>query len=133
MPLSSGSLLPLQVNVASRGGGKDSVARRNERERNRVRLVNHGFNTLRQHVPCGGNKKLSKVETLRSAVEYIQELQELLIAAGGQVPVCKTKDQDTPCEGRKNDCGSSSSTASVTTTNSSDAQQENLLELYSWF
>lgn len=56
-----------------------SVARRNERERNRVKMVNLGFATLRQHVPNGAkNKKMSKVETLRSAVEYIRELQKLL-------------------------------------------------------
>ncbi|KAJ3593926.1 hypothetical protein NHX12_006259, partial [Muraenolepis orangiensis] len=56
-----------------------SVARRNERERNRVRQVNDGFQTLRQHVPSGAaNGKLSKVETLRSAVEYIRALQRLL-------------------------------------------------------
>ncbi|XP_013781068.1 achaete-scute homolog 1b-like [Limulus polyphemus] len=56
-----------------------AVARRNERERNRVRLVNMGFATLRQHVPNGTkNRKMSKVETLRSAVEYIKQLQELL-------------------------------------------------------
>ncbi|KAG7261187.1 hypothetical protein CRUP_038297 [Coryphaenoides rupestris] len=56
-----------------------SVARRNERERNRVRQVNAGFQTLRQHVPNGAaNGKLSKVETLRSAVEYIRALQRLL-------------------------------------------------------
>lgn len=55
------------------------MARRNERERNRVKLVNLGFQALRQHVPHGGaNKKLSKVETLRSAVEYIRALQRLL-------------------------------------------------------
>jgi len=37
-------------------------ARRNERERNRVRQVNLGFDRLRQHVPQGRrNKKLSKV------------------------------------------------------------------------
>ncbi|XP_015909767.1 achaete-scute homolog 1a [Parasteatoda tepidariorum] len=66
-------------------GGKGSnpqpaaVARRNERERNRVRLVNLGFATLRQHVPNSSkNKKMSKVDTLRSAVEYIKRLQELL-------------------------------------------------------
>ncbi|NXK79022.1 ASCL1 protein, partial [Amazona guildingii] len=42
--------------------------RRNERERNRVRLVNLGFAALRQHVPHGAaSKKMSKVETLRSA------------------------------------------------------------------
>ncbi|XP_021382453.1 achaete-scute homolog 2 [Corvus cornix cornix] len=56
-----------------------AVARRNERERNRVRLVNLGFAALRQHVPHGAaSKKMSKVETLRSAVEYIRALQRLL-------------------------------------------------------
>ncbi|XP_013775454.1 achaete-scute homolog 1a-like [Limulus polyphemus] len=56
-----------------------AVARRNQRERNRVRLVNLGFATLRQHVPNNTkNKKMSKVETLRSAVEYIRQLQKLL-------------------------------------------------------
>lgn len=61
------------------GGGAAAVARRNERERNRVKLVNLGFQALRQHVPQGGaSKKLSKVETLRSAVEYIRALQRLL-------------------------------------------------------
>ncbi|KAJ8247275.1 hypothetical protein GJAV_G00244440 [Gymnothorax javanicus] len=66
-----GYTLPLQQPVA--------VARRNERERNRVRQVNLGFQTLRQHVPNGtADKKMSKVETLRSAVEYIRALQQLL-------------------------------------------------------
>ncbi|KAH0620967.1 hypothetical protein JD844_021905 [Phrynosoma platyrhinos] len=61
------------------GGGSAAVARRNERERNRVKLVNLGFQTLRQHVPNGAAaKKMSKVETLRSAVEYIRALQQLL-------------------------------------------------------
>jgi len=56
-----------------------TVARRNERERNRVKMVNLGFATLRQHVPNGAkNKKMSKVDTLRGAVEYIRELKELL-------------------------------------------------------
>ncbi|KAL4622681.1 hypothetical protein GN956_G19799 [Arapaima gigas] len=66
-----GYSLPQQQPVA--------VARRNERERNRVKQVNMGFQTLRQHVPNGAaNKKMSKVETLRSAVEYIRALQQLL-------------------------------------------------------
>ncbi|RWS14349.1 achaete-scute 1-like protein [Dinothrombium tinctorium] len=56
-----------------------NVSRRNERERNRVKMVNLGFATLRQHIPhATKNKKMSKVETLRSAVEYISELQSLL-------------------------------------------------------
>ncbi|XP_013772255.1 achaete-scute complex protein T3-like [Limulus polyphemus] len=55
------------------------MAKRNERERNRVKLVNRGFAALRQHVPGGATKKkMSKVETLRSAVEYIKMLQQLL-------------------------------------------------------
>lgn len=55
------------------------AARRNERERNRVKQVNMGFSTLRQRVPDGAkNKKMSKVETLRSAVEYIKKLQKML-------------------------------------------------------
>ncbi|KAH9380181.1 hypothetical protein HPB48_019642 [Haemaphysalis longicornis] len=60
-------------------GYSQAVARRNERERNRVRLVNMGFAALRQHVPnLTQNKKMSKVDTLRSAVDYIKSLQELL-------------------------------------------------------
>ena len=56
-----------------------TVSRRNERERNRVKMVNNGFETLREHVPTGRkNKKMSKVETLRAAVDYIKQLQEVL-------------------------------------------------------
>lgn len=66
-----------------------SVVRRNARERNRVKQVNNGFANLRQHIPPkvinslmnnnrGVNKKLSKVDTLRLAVEYIKSLQQLL-------------------------------------------------------
>ncbi|XP_023310751.1 achaete-scute complex protein T3-like [Anoplophora glabripennis] len=71
-----------------------AVARRNARERNRVKQVNNGFANLRQHIPNfiaaafentsgrGGNKKLSKVETLRMAVEYIRSLEDLLAMDG---------------------------------------------------
>ncbi|KAM4651853.1 achaete-scute homolog 1b-like [Discoglossus pictus] len=74
---------------SSSSGTRSTVSttseRRNERERNRVKLVNMGFAKLRQHVPQaqGPNKKLSKVETLRSAVEYIRALQALLIGSQG--------------------------------------------------
>lgn len=66
-----------------------AVARRNARERNRVKQVNNGFSMLRDHIPAeiadtfeqagrGNAKKLSKVETLRMAVEYIRCLEEML-------------------------------------------------------
>lgn len=67
--------------TSGKGSGPQpaAVARRNERERKRVKMVNEGFNTLRKHVPTSTkNKKMSKVDTLRSAVEYIKSLQQLL-------------------------------------------------------
>lgn len=67
------------------------IARRNERERNRVRQVNDSFAVLRSRIPeylyeaetedqakSNARKKLSKVETLRLAVDYIQQLEVLL-------------------------------------------------------
>lgn len=77
-----------------------AVARRNERERNRVQLVNHGFNALRQHVPQSGQKKLSKVETLRSAVDYIRELQELLELTRARQEVTDATEYCPPKENR---------------------------------
>ena len=57
-----------------------AVARRNARERRRVKMVNDGFMRLRKHVPTDPkNKKLSKVKTLRLAIDYIKHLQQLLI------------------------------------------------------
>ncbi|XP_013772256.1 achaete-scute homolog 1-like [Limulus polyphemus] len=68
-----------QLGCSSPQARPATVSRRNERERNRVKLVNLGFDTLKQHVPNGTkNKKMSKVETLRAAVLYIKQLQELL-------------------------------------------------------
>ncbi|KAF2358561.1 Myc-type basic helix-loop-helix (bHLH) domain, partial [Trinorchestia longiramus] len=56
-----------------------SISRRNARERNRVKQVNNGFAALRQHIPSAAKaKKISKVDTLKQAVEYIQNLQQLL-------------------------------------------------------
>ncbi|XP_078481341.1 transcription factor protein [Ciona intestinalis] len=63
-------------------GGKNptSVARRNARERRRIKNVNSAFDELRQHVPNGerNRKKISKVDTLQSAIEYIKALEELV-------------------------------------------------------
>nr|ALJ33574.1 Asca-2 [Clytia hemisphaerica] len=54
----------------------EAVARRNERERNRVKQVNDGFDALRKKVPFLPNKKkLSKVDILRCAMMYIRDLK----------------------------------------------------------
>lgn len=65
------------------GGNKSSqpstMGRRNARERNRVKQVNNSFVTLRQHIPGAAKaKKISKVETLKQATDYIRNLQRLL-------------------------------------------------------
>jgi hypothetical protein len=54
-----------------------SVAKRNLRERTRVRGVNDGFGKLKMYVPDMKSKS-SKVETLRGAIDYIKKLKELL-------------------------------------------------------
>lgn len=73
-----------------------TVLRRNARERNRVKQVNHGFAALRNHVPgAAKNKKMSKVETLRRAVEYIQALQEVLRDADGDQEFADQSSPDT--------------------------------------
>ena len=63
------------------------VSRRNERERNRVKQINSSFLKLQQRLPSlpgatpstnKKNKKLSKVDTLRGAIQYIEQLQRLL-------------------------------------------------------
>lgn len=78
-----------RMNFMPYGTQPASVQRRNARERNRVKQVNNGFANLRQHIPNeiittltnggrGASKKLSKVDTLRLAVEYIRQLQYAL-------------------------------------------------------
>lgn len=72
------------------GAQTASIARRNARERNRVKQVNDGFTALRKRLPAavinalsggarrGSGKKLSKVDTLRMVVEYIRYLERLI-------------------------------------------------------
>lgn len=66
------------------------VHKRNERERERVRCVNEGYARLRQHLPLENkDKRVSKVETLRYAIQYINHLQQILNSAkneGGVAP-----------------------------------------------
>lgn len=98
------SLPEIDANVLCRASGGKSkmfplpvaVARRNARERNRVKQVNNGFAALRERIPeevaeafeaqgngRGSVKKLSKVETLRMAVEYIRSLENILELESG--------------------------------------------------
>uniref|UniRef100_A0A1I8J3H4 BHLH domain-containing protein n=1 Tax=Macrostomum lignano TaxID=282301 RepID=A0A1I8J3H4_9PLAT len=59
-----------------------TVQKRNERERNRVKLINRTFATLRDRLPKRYNgkkaRKLSKVEVLKTASTYIAYLVKLL-------------------------------------------------------
>ncbi|XP_042547461.1 achaete-scute homolog 3 [Dipodomys spectabilis] len=61
--------------------GPAFIRKRNERERQRVKCVNEGYAQLRHHLPDEYlEKRLSKVETLRAAIKYINYLQSLLYA-----------------------------------------------------
>ncbi|XP_062553100.1 achaete-scute homolog 1a-like [Armigeres subalbatus] len=63
-----------------RSGKYTLIERRNQRERVRVRAVNEAFARLRQVVPATrfSPKRVSKVKTLKRAVEYIGDLQRRL-------------------------------------------------------
>uniref|UniRef100_A0A0N5AEB9 BHLH domain-containing protein n=1 Tax=Syphacia muris TaxID=451379 RepID=A0A0N5AEB9_9BILA len=51
----------------------------NERERKRMCSINKGFDKLRLRLPTlPFEKKLSKVDTLKQAIKYIQELSDML-------------------------------------------------------
>lgn len=64
------------------------IRKRNERERHRVRCVNEGYARLREHLPQElEEKRLSKVETLRAAIDYIKHLQRLLDSNVSRVEV----------------------------------------------
>ena len=52
----------------------------NDRERNRMHNLNEALDRLRKHLPAGkcDDNKMTKIETLKSALEYIQTLARLL-------------------------------------------------------
>lgn len=53
----------------------------NDRERNRMHNLNEALDKLRKHLPAArDDTKMTKIETLRSAREYIQRLGKLLMA-----------------------------------------------------
>ncbi|XP_059061943.1 achaete-scute complex protein T3-like [Achroia grisella] len=87
------------------GAQAASIARRNARERNRVKQVNDGFNALRKRLPAsviaalsggsrrGSGKKLSKVDTLRMVVEYIRHLESVLDESDAALGIRKVESQ----------------------------------------
>ncbi|XP_022671670.1 helix-loop-helix protein 6-like isoform X3 [Varroa jacobsoni] len=86
-PFSPECKIPLPVAFAPFDYGwvePSFIRKRNERERQRVRNVNDGFERLRSHLPLLNKSrdrrlsKVSRVETLRYAISYIQHLQAML-------------------------------------------------------
>ena len=56
-----------------------AVARRNARERNRVKTVNDSYQYLKNHVPgAARQKRMSKVDIIKLSIQYIQKLQKSL-------------------------------------------------------
>lgn len=54
----------------------------NDRERNRMHNLNEALDRLRKHLPVAkDDTKMTKIETLKSAQEYIQALSRLLLEA----------------------------------------------------
>uniref|UniRef100_A0A1I7ZLX2 BHLH domain-containing protein n=1 Tax=Steinernema glaseri TaxID=37863 RepID=A0A1I7ZLX2_9BILA len=77
-PFSPEAKVPLPKEIEDLGYGT-SVWKRNRRERDRVRCVNEGYETLRNALPLAENeKRISKVDTLRLAIFYIKHLDRLL-------------------------------------------------------
>lgn len=62
----------------------------NQRERKRMKIINDAFDGLRDRIPLECNdRKLSKVDTLRLAIRYIQQLSDMVEECGtgaGGVP-----------------------------------------------
>ena len=55
----------------------------NQRERKRMRTINDAFDGLRCRIPdARDDKKMSKVDTLRMAIQYIHRLSDMLHACG---------------------------------------------------
>ena len=52
------------------------------RERRRLRKVNEAFDTLKRRTCPNPSQRLPKVEILRNAIEYIEDLEELLRSSG---------------------------------------------------
>ncbi|CAG5125262.1 unnamed protein product [Candidula unifasciata] len=82
-PYLSSCELDIDVSLTSPVSGGEVVVHRrssaNARERRRMQSMNAAFDRLRGVIPSfGGNRKLSKYETLQMAQSYITALQDVL-------------------------------------------------------
>lgn len=94
------------------------------RERRRLRKVNEAFETLKRRTCPNPSQRLPKVEILRNAIEYIENLEDLLRSAGLSSKALKQE-----LENQK--LSSSSVTAAVATTTMKDVRTtfgSNLIE-----
>ncbi|XP_037038092.1 helix-loop-helix protein 1-like [Bradysia coprophila] len=68
------------VDAKKRTPKTHKIEKRNERERFRVQAVNDAFCRLRRLIPtiAARRKRVSKVKTLKKAVQYIIQLQAIL-------------------------------------------------------
>ncbi|ESO84785.1 hypothetical protein LOTGIDRAFT_80256, partial [Lottia gigantea] len=55
---------------------KNRRDRANDRERNRMHSLNDALETLREILPNGADGKMTKIETLRTAYNYIWALSQ---------------------------------------------------------
>ena len=56
-----------------------TVAKRNARERSRVKTVNESYQALKARVPSAANaKRMAKVDIIKHTIEYIQELKNAI-------------------------------------------------------
>ena len=134
------------ITPGKKGGKPATMDRRNARERNRVRFLNMTFDRLRQHLPQRlqgtpttnktKSKKMSKVDTLRAAIDYINQLQEILEDSDAVDAALKDCDPDKPFDTQllspQGSLGSSGSP-----TNISDegigSEEDDLLDVTNWF
>ncbi|CAG0890078.1 unnamed protein product [Cyprideis torosa] len=79
LPFAPTAREPTRSSACGRLSGNIPVSRRNERERQRVRCVNNAFLKLRRLLPNEHvSKRMSKLDILRTAINYIEDLRHLL-------------------------------------------------------
>ncbi|XP_063074010.1 myogenic factor 6 [Engraulis encrasicolus] len=77
------------------------------RERRRLKKINEAFDALKKKTVANPNQRLPKVEILRSAINYIERLQDLLHTldererTSGNDPYTYNNKDHIPCGGRR--------------------------------